>query len=267
MLRALINGVVALALAAGAAAQQRITINVACPQGIGEGRHTFSVTVENTHQQPPNTETVTVSMPEYLDSAAVAAALAAKFNSLFPHLCERVKIDEVDRPSGNRPGNGPPSKDDKLKRHDLILPSCLKFVSCAHARNGRPTATGQVTIEPAKERKTSSAAPVELRLDVRACDPGTVLAIGVFGSSVDPDQSTAEFALDYGASHPLADVGDWLRDNYGATVTYSSHTGLVAIIPPAADVSFCYASTGEIYQDDLPVTYVDTLEFDVTYSS
>lgn len=266
MLNSMTRIFAALAFAGLAVAQERITVGIGCPQGICEGDHTVSVTVADTNV-PPNEYTVTVPVPEFSDSESVTAELAAKLNSLVPPaiLCAKVESKEIDRRAGNKPGTQPPTEDEKSKRHDLVLPACLKFVRCAHTRDDRPRTTGQVTIEPASQRKSSAAPGGRMQLDVAELLIGSTLDLGVFGALVPDERATHSFPLSTTGGHPLSATGDWLRATFGATVTYPSHTTLLATFPPAQDVWFGYAAVREIVTTDSPLTYREKLGFALTF--
>lgn len=254
-----------VALLVGVTAAQtetRVTVNVACDDGIVEGTHTVTVTVSTI--QPPTQYTVTVSVPEFSDSEGICGELADKLNDLEICCCE-VTTAEIDRPSSSKPGSGEPSPQEKVKRHDLVLPACLQFVKASHTRNGRPTNTGQLTIAPAVPRSSGFApADTTLTIDILQSQTATVLTVGVFCSGVAESDSVNAFVIDTSGT-PLAQLGQWFGQTYGATVSYPTPTSVQAVFPAALNVDFCFCDVGENITADPPDTHTQELAFAVLF--
>jgi len=226
-------------LTTSAVAQSRLRINVHCgAQGILDDKHTVTVTVKHTGQ-PPDVVTVTVDVPKYADSEWIAGALADKLNA-FAGQCGQFRAEEVFVP------DPPPTDPDvfRLKNENLVFPPCWVLVKVSAVREGQTGAGGQLQIYNNANKPLllvpppvltiemdvhQSAYPILTSIDLYELDANGVTILNEFHGSVVATGDTV---------NPLSDLGTWLEDALGATVTYPTATSMKAEIATAWNLNW-----------------------------
>lgn len=130
-------------LTATVVAQTRVTFFVKCgSQGILDAPYEIFVKVKVPRADPldaPQYVEVKVSIPNRADSEFITGAIKAKLNSLIEPPNATVSTGEIT-------GTPEPSDDDKLKKHDLVLPKPIVVMEVTATRQGNDGDGGQLQV-------------------------------------------------------------------------------------------------------------------------